>query len=121
MKRPPSAHRFVEPNKNVSKARKIRGGGKWKRYRKQARKRYGGACALCIIQSPDTRPRDAVDVHHIQRLSDRADLAFDPANTVPLCRECHGEITTMENGGDIAGARAVFDGWIDIIEESEYA
>ena len=121
MDRPPSAHRNARKSNRPSKAKNIRSGGKWKRYRKSARLRCSGACALCVMERPGEQPREAVDVHHIERLSDRPDLAYSPHNTVPLCKECHERITTMENSGDLAGAKSIFEGWLSIIEDSDYA
>jgi len=37
-----------------------------------------------------------LEVHHIERLVDRPDLAFEVDNGITLCRQCHTKINGME-------------------------
>ena len=46
----------------------------------------------------------AVEVHHIEPLAERPDLAFHPENLVGLCPSCHRRLDTMP---DQATAREI--------------
>lgn len=59
---------------------------KWKRKRQQILKRDGYMCQICKRYG---RIREAQEVHHIQHLEDRPDLALDNNNLISLCRACH--------------------------------
>ena len=66
-------------------------GSDWQKVRLQAlqRDKY-----LCQHHLPTPVP--ALDVHHIQMITDRPDLRLVLANLVSLCRECHSKIPTRK-------------------------
>ncbi len=59
---------------------------RWKHKRQQILKRDGYMCQICKRYG---RIREAAEVHHIQHLEDRPDLALDNDNLISLCRTCH--------------------------------
>lgn len=69
---------------------------KWKRKRQQILRRDGYMCQICKRYG---RMREATEVHHIQHLEDRPDLAFNNDNLISLCRSCHNA-QHPEKGGD---------------------
>ena len=42
--------------------------------------------------------RGRLEVHHVKRVADRPDLAFDPGNCLSLCGTCHTIETNRELG-----------------------
>ena len=55
---------------------------RWKRFRRAVLARYplceGAHCGHC-----------ATEVHHVHRVTQRPDLAFDWSNVQSLCHDCH--------------------------------
>lgn len=64
---------------------------RWERARFLAKRRDGFRCASC-------GSRERLEVHHLQRVRDRPDLAFELANLRTLCRDCHEVETNRELG-----------------------
>ncbi|KAB2852180.1 MAG: HNH endonuclease, partial [Sphingopyxis terrae] len=63
----------------------------WERARFLAKRRDDFKCAQC-------GSRNKLEVHHMQRVRDRPELAFDLANLKTLCRDCHAVETNKELG-----------------------
>jgi 5-methylcytosine-specific restriction protein A len=63
----------------------------WERARFLAKRRDNFACVQC-------GSRNKLEVHHVQRVKDAPDLAFDLCNLVTLCRDCHAIETEKELG-----------------------
>lgn len=61
---------------------------RWRNKRTQILRRDKYLCQQCKRYG---RLKPAVVVHHILHLEDRPDLAFDSANLVSLCLECHNK------------------------------
>jgi 5-methylcytosine-specific restriction endonuclease McrA len=57
---------------------------RWVALRLQAKRRDGFRCTSC-----GTRGR--LEVHHVNAVRDRPDLAFDLSNLTTLCPRCHVE------------------------------
>jgi 5-methylcytosine-specific restriction endonuclease McrA len=64
-------------------ATRIRNSSAWQKLREATVAAAGGRCQRCGATS------EPVDVHHIQPILARPDLALDPANLQVLCRGCH--------------------------------
>lgn len=118
MDKPPSAHRHLR--KPVSGQRLFRDSAAWKKHRALVRDHYMHVCVCCVLRHPDQRPRRSTQVHHITPLSVQPRLALAWSNTVPVCDECHEMLTVLENGGHHAQAAAVFDNWIERMEDTIY-
>lgn len=58
----------------------------WRRMRAWVLARDCYECQACKRRGLVTK---ATDVHHIQHLSQRPDLALDPDNLIALCKSCH--------------------------------
>jgi 5-methylcytosine-specific restriction endonuclease McrA len=52
--------------------------------------------------------RRRLEVHHLKRVADRPDLAFDPANCLTLCGPCHTKQTNLELGNKPDPKRAAW-------------
>lgn len=80
----------------LATAKGIRNSGRWVKARRWAR----AQAPLCGDPFGHHRRFGelvlAAEVDHITPLVDRPDLAFDPANLMPLCRSCHAEKTAAE-------------------------
>lgn len=62
----------------------------WRKKREEIMQEYNGLCQLCAAKEI-VREADVVD--HIKELKDRADLALENSNLVPLCHACHNAKT----------------------------
>jgi 5-methylcytosine-specific restriction endonuclease McrA len=74
---------------------KIRESRRWRKLRPMAMAMFSGLCAYCFKSQAD-------HVHHIKRLVDRPDLAFDLDNLAPLCEKCHSRLHARANLGEDA-------------------
>lgn len=77
---------------------KTRSKSRWQKTRDYIKRRDHGVCQLCIRNyTGDTtgtlRPyeTDNLEVHHIIKLEDDIDKAFDEDNLITLCRKHHEE------------------------------
>lgn len=68
---------------------KIYNSRKWKQVREQAMLRDGLMCKVCEANNISTM---ADEVHHIQYLEHRIDLAYELDNLISICRACHKNI-----------------------------
>ena len=59
---------------------------RWKRFRKRILVRDEYTCQRCKKYGRVTQARE---VHHIKRLEEFPELAYDPKNCVSLCKACH--------------------------------
>lgn len=64
---------------------------RWQRVRRRALVRDLYQCQKCGY-------RQNLEVHHVQRVADYPELAFDVDNLLTLCRTCHTEETNRELG-----------------------
>lgn len=51
---------------------------------------------LCQVCEAEGRTTPAVDVHHIQKVSDRPDLLLDWDNLLSVCRKCHKKLDAVQ-------------------------
>lgn len=71
-----------------------------------------GKHPTCMRCKEQGRTTPAVDVHHIRSFTDVTDpgerhrLAFDPANLVTLCKQCHAELHNLQRVGALQPADA---------------
>jgi len=56
-----------------------------------------------------------LEVHHIKRVRDFPDLAYDPANLMCLCGSCHTKVTRVECG--LNPAKPINAGWQEAISQ----
>lgn len=63
-------------------------GAKWKATRNRVLRRDRYQCRICRRYG---RNREALEVHHIQPVEIRPDLAFSMDNLVSLCHACHNK------------------------------
>jgi len=82
-----------KPWKHDTEESRLRNAAAWRKASKAARERDGGLCQMCLAEH--TLTYDGLEVHHIQPLSERPDLAYDIDNLVTLCRR-HHEIAERE-------------------------
>jgi 5-methylcytosine-specific restriction endonuclease McrA len=64
---------------------------RWSRARFLAKRRDGFKCVEC-------GSRIKLEVHHVKRVKDAPELAFDLCNLKTLCRDCHAIETDKELG-----------------------
>lgn len=66
--------------------------GRWRKVRRNILLR-DKCCILCIKRGYfETRD---LQVHHIEKRTDKIELAYEPSNLVTLCRKCHEEIEEL--------------------------
>jgi len=58
--------------------------------------------------------RRRLEVHHVKRVADHPELAFDPANCLTLCARCHTTQTNVELGNKPNPERAA---WREAVAE----
>lgn len=68
---------------------------RWKRIRSKVLRRDEYICQECKKYG---RIKEATQVHHIEHLEDRPDLAYDLDNLISLCLGCHNK-EHPEKGG----------------------
>ena len=67
--------------------RKLRNRNKW---HEKARQIKEAAQSLCEVCRREGRYRyDNLEIHHIEKLTERPDLLLEDSNLVCLCQECH--------------------------------
>jgi 5-methylcytosine-specific restriction protein A len=64
---------------------------RWRFVRTQAKRRDGFKCVECSAPGP-------LEVHHVKRVKDAPELAFDLSNLLTLCKTCHSAHTKKECG-----------------------
>jgi 5-methylcytosine-specific restriction protein A len=64
---------------------------RWKAVRYLAKKRDGWKCTEC-------GERGRLEVHHIKRVKNHPELAYDLSNLKTLCGKCHARVTRIECG-----------------------
>lgn len=108
------AHKMLRCHKGKisTVAQDIRSSHRWERFSLRMR----AAHPLC--QWPDGCENVSRSVHHIQKLNDRPDLAFDETNTIPLCDE-HHQWCDRQEGMDHATYYKFLE-WRELIEAKEY-
>ena len=89
------ARRALDPK--LGRAKQIRDSVQWQRFRAW----YKGKHPLCCDPFNVHGPMAVVDeVHHIEQLQDRPDLAFAEGNCASLCSACHARVSAMERRGE---------------------
>ena len=86
---------------------RIRSSARWQRYRAWLKRRHPFCCDP--FGKHGDRLTAAVQVHHVEPLRIRPDLAFTEANTAPVCTACHGRVEAMERTG--RDTRHLFAAW----------
>lgn len=66
---------------------KLRNTYRWRKKREQVKKDSKYLCAVCKEEGRFTY--ENIEVHHITKLKDRADLLLDEYNLIPLCVTHH--------------------------------
>ena len=74
---------------------KIRNSRRWQLIREAARRKM----PICANPFDLHGVRPTEDIHHIIPIAVDADLAYNTENLVGLCKECHAQITAIENKG----------------------
>jgi len=64
---------------------------RWQPVRHAVLERDGWQCTAC-------GSRRRLEVHHVKRVADHPELAFDPGNCAVLCAPCHTAETNRELG-----------------------
>ena len=105
---------YIERKKKATRRRSdVRAGARqevyqsalWKKLRTQ-KLMETPLCEVCLLQD---KVKGGDHVHHIVSFADAIDLterdrlAYDPANLMTVCEECHGRI----HGGDLRGCRSL--------------
>jgi 5-methylcytosine-specific restriction protein A len=81
-------------SKQRDRGKQIYKTARWLRVRK-AKLARNPLCEECLRQQ---RTRPAKDVHHIEPVRDRPDLAYQISNLEALCHSCHSAETATEVG-----------------------
>ncbi len=88
-----------------SRAAHTRSLSRWQKTRDWIKQRDNGVCQLCIRNYPGTiRPYEGegLSVHHITKLEEDADRAFDELNLITLCRIHHEMVESRQGEGEEA-------------------
>ena len=93
---PGKSVRLVQLTERQQYARKIRSSGAWQKL--QARKLQEDPLCCDPFGNHD-RHEPAQQVHHIEPIVERPDLALDWDNLASVCTECHGRLNAMERSG----------------------
>ncbi|PWB83151.1 MAG: endonuclease [Methylocystaceae bacterium] len=80
---------------------------RWDRARFLAKRRDNFACVQC-------GSRSKLEVHHVKRVRDAPELAFDLFNLKTLCRDCHAVETDRELG---RAPNAAQTAWRNAVDE----
>jgi 5-methylcytosine-specific restriction endonuclease McrA len=64
---------------------------RWAVLRLEAKRRDQWRCTEC-------KAVGRLEVHHMKRVKDHPELAYDLKNLTTLCGRCHARITRIENG-----------------------
>ena len=67
---------------------------RWRALRLAVIERDGGCCREC-------GSRRRLEVHHVKRIKDHPEAAFDPASLKTLCSVCHARQTRHEVTGKV--------------------
>ena len=86
------------PKRNTD-AKRFRGSPRWKTVRKLARSRMPFCVDPFGVHETLGRVEWTEDIHHIQSVTSRPDLACAMDNLAGLCRMCHARISGMERAG----------------------
>ena len=70
-----------------SNENRLRNTYKWRQKREEVKKASDYLCAVCREEGRYTY--EDIEVHHIIKLKDRADLLLDDENLIPLCVKHH--------------------------------
>ena len=81
----------------LAAAKRIRSGRRWQAYRMWLLGLHPLCCNPMALHGDDDT--EAEDVHHVEQLQQRLDLAYEPTNTAPLCTGCHAAVTVQERRG----------------------
>lgn len=81
----------------LANAKRIRSSGAWATFRADYRKRHPYCADPTRRHVGQQIPTE--DVHHIQPLTERPDLAFTESNVIALCVGCHNEVEFAERRG----------------------
>lgn len=80
----------------LRQAAKIRGTQAWKRFREMFKRKH----PLCCDPFGEHGQRvPTEDVHHVDGLASRPEIALSEQNCVPLCRACHRRVEVMVQRG----------------------
>lgn len=85
----PNTLRWIERLIREDKLVRFYQSGKWRAIRKRALERDHYECQRCAKHG---RYRSAQNVHHLQEVKLRPDLALDINNVESLCIKCHNEV-----------------------------
>ncbi len=85
---------------------------RWKFARTAAKRRDGWKCTG-IIDGRVCEQRGRLEVHHVKRIRDFPELAYDLDNLKTLCVSCHAKVTAIETG--IAPVDPERHAWRDLI------
>ena len=88
----------------LAAAERIRNGMPWRRFAKVFKANH----PLCCNPFGLHTLVGVKDVHHVQSLIDRPELAYDEENCRSLCRSCHNRVEAMERNGK--RTKGLFDG-----------
>ncbi|MCH8852573.1 MAG: HNH endonuclease [Planctomycetes bacterium] len=86
--------------KRNSKASRLRGSGKYKRFRVWFRKRHPMCCDPFRDHVSKGQGAATAQLHHIESVEQRPDLVCVENNAAALCTRCHGKVTAMERRGE---------------------
>lgn len=67
--------------KQPSNGRELRHLAKWKKCRKSVLLRDGFTCQVCF--------EAGLDVHHIKKVNEHPELAYELTNLITVCKKCH--------------------------------
>ena len=85
----------------LAAAAKLRNSAAWQQTRDLIRAKHPFCCDP-LGQHPGF-PIPTAQIHHIEPLATRPDLAYEETNLAPVCVACHAEIEAMERRGDATG------------------
>lgn len=97
-----AGHRRDDPR--LAEAARIRSSARWQRFRDWFRARHPLCCDPFGVHGELSVA--VAQVHHVEPLAERPDLACDESNCRPLCTRCHSRVERIERSGE--STRALF-------------
>lgn len=88
----------------LAEAARIRSSARWQRFREWFKARHPLCCDPFGVHGELSV--QVAQVHHVEPLAERPDLACDEGNCRPLCTRCHARVERIERNGD--STRALF-------------
>ena len=99
-----------QSNSELATAQTVRNSARWQTVRDVIRAKHPVCCDPFNRHSNES-PQLTTQIHHIEPIGKRPELAFEDSNLAPLCDSCHASSEALERRGK--RTRAWFDKFLE--------